>query len=113
MDAPPTTEDCRPFLHVTELLRSPELNVPSVLAQDLQQGFLLLSDLGPTTYYQAVQNGLSDSRLQSIYRDALDALVGMQKASTVCMPEYDQNRLIEELELITHWYVLTYCIDTS
>src|SRR5690606_38590374 len=65
--------------------------------------------LGSTTYYQAVQNGLSDSRLQSIYRDALDALVGMQKASTEGLPEYYQNRLIEELALFSQWYVLTHC----
>lgn len=109
MDAPPPNEDCRPFLHITELLRAAKLNVPSVLAQDLQQGFLLLSDLGPTTYFQAVQNGLSDTRLQSIYRDALDALVDMQKAGTEGLPEYDQNRLIEELALFPQWYVLTHC----
>src|SRR5690606_36441562 len=45
MDAPPSHEDCRPFLHVARRLHETGLNVPRVLAQDLEQGFLLLSDL--------------------------------------------------------------------
>src|SRR3546814_18640238 len=49
MDAPPEHEDCRPFLHVTGLLQQAGLNVPAILAQNTQEGFLLLSDLGRQT----------------------------------------------------------------
>ncbi len=55
MDAPPEKEDVRPWLHVAELFRAAGAHVPEVLAQDLDQGFLLLSDLGSTTYLQALQ----------------------------------------------------------
>src|ERR1700756_2403030 len=50
MDAPPEREDCRPFLRVSELMREAGLHVPTVFAQDLSRGFLLLSDLGRKTY---------------------------------------------------------------
>lgn len=105
MDAPPEHEDTRPFLHVGELLREAGLNVPAVLAQDPQGGFLLLSDLGPHTYYQRIQDGLDDARLQALYRQALAALVRMQQASVRGLAAYDSGRLMAELELFPTWYV--------
>ena len=50
MDAPPAQEDCRPFIHVSELFGAAGVTVPRVLEQDLAQGFLLLTDLGHQTY---------------------------------------------------------------
>src|SRR5690606_40068663 len=67
MDAPPQQEDCRPFLHVTGLLDQAGVKVPAVLAQNLDEGFLLLSDLGEKTYYQAIQSGPDDVQLQTLY----------------------------------------------
>ncbi|MGE8641122.1 MAG: aminoglycoside phosphotransferase family protein, partial [Achromobacter sp.] len=105
MDAPPAHEDCRPFLHVGQLLADAGLNVPKVLAQDLDLGLLLLSDLGEQTYYQRIQDGLSDSQLQTLYREALAALVQLQKASTAGLASYDSARLADELKLFPEWYV--------
>ncbi|WP_454691569.1 aminoglycoside phosphotransferase family protein [Achromobacter aloeverae] len=105
MDAPPTHEDCRPFIHVAGLLDDAGLNVPRVLAQDLAQGMLLLTDLGRDTYYQRIQAGLADAELQTLYRQALAALVRMQQAATTGLPAYDTARLAAELELFPEWYV--------
>lgn len=105
MDAPTAHEDSRPFLHVGELLREAGLNVPAILAQDLDQGFLLLSDLGPHTYYQRIQDGLDDASLQAMYRQALAALVRMQQASTRGLANYNDDRLMTELALFPTWYV--------
>lgn len=105
MDAPPPHEDVRPFLHAGDLLRQAGLNVPTVLAQAPEQGLLLLSDLGSETYYQRIQAGLDDARLQTLYREALAALVRMQQASTAGLPVYDSARLAAELELFPEWYV--------
>src|SRR4030067_3547154 len=52
MDAPPQHEDCRPFLHIAKLFEAAGTHVPHVYAQDLEQGFLLLSDPGDTTSLQ-------------------------------------------------------------
>ncbi len=109
MDAPPQQEDCRPFIHVTGLLAQAGLNVPAILAQDLQQGFLLLTDLGEQTYYQAIQAGLDDTRLQRLYRDSIAALVRMQHASTQGLPHYDAERLSQELTVFPEWYAQRHC----
>lgn len=112
MDAPPPNEDCRPFVHVTGLLKDVGLNVPTILAEDVEQGFLLLSDLGPHTYYQAIQSGLDDTTLQLIYRDALAALVKMQSASTAGLPAYNRERLLEELSIFPEWFAGKHCQAT-
>lgn len=105
MDAPPPNEDVRPFLHVGDLLRKTGLNVPEIVAQDPAQGLLLLSDLGRDTYYHRIQAGLTDAQLQSLYRDALAALVRLQQAGITGLAAYDRDRLADELALFPEWYV--------
>lgn len=112
MDAPPPQEDCRPFVHVTQLLKGAGSRVPDILAQDLEQGFLLLSDLGHHTYYQAIQSGMDDGQVQALYRSALDALVRLQHADARSLPVYDSARLTQELEVFTHWYAHMHCAAT-
>ncbi|RTZ44739.1 aminoglycoside phosphotransferase [Candidimonas sp. SYP-B2681] len=109
MDAPPEREDCHPFVHVTGLLSHAGVTVPSILAQNLQQGFLLLSDLGEQTYYQAIQSGIDDARLQKLYRDTIATLVRMQKAPVTSLPTYDTGRLMQELSVFAEWYVEKHC----
>ena len=77
MDAPPGHEDCRPYLHVAELFAAAGVHVPAVHAHDLDQGFLLLSDLGDTTSLAA----LGEDNADRLYGDAPDALVPIQQAS--------------------------------
>lgn len=109
MDAPAPQEDCRPFVDIAQRLAAVGLNVPKILAKDLSQGFLLLTDLGPSTYYDSIQAGLDDASLQKMYRDALAALVQMQKADTTGLPVYDSARLKDELGLFVEWYVNVHC----
>ncbi len=102
MDAPPEHEDCRPFLHVAALFRDAGVHVPEVFAQDLEQGFLLLSDLGNTTYL----NVLDAATAPRLYRDANAALVDIQRASrSGVLPDYDRALLERELNLFPDWYV--------
>ncbi len=104
MDAPPQQEDCRSFIAVAELLRQAGLNAPAILAQDLKQGFLLLTDLGSTTYLAALQQ--DDARADALFRDAVDALVSWQLASRPgVLPPYDAALLRRELDLFPDWYL--------
>ena len=104
MDAPTQQEDCRPFIQVAKLLRQAGLNAPEVLAQDLEQGFLLLTDLGPTTYLSALQK--NDDRADALFRDAVDALITWQLASRPgVLPPYDAAVLRRELDLFADWYL--------
>src|SRR5690554_2627950 len=108
MDAPPQQENSHPFVDVTRRLQHVHLNVPDILAQDLDQGFLLLTDLGVQTYYQAVQQDLDDMQLQKLYRDAIAALITQQSADTTGLPQYDQPRLLDELSVFSEWYAKTH-----
>lgn len=102
MDAPPQHEDCRPFLHIGRLFEEAGTHVPHVHAQDLEQGFLLLSDLGHTTYQQA----LNADNAQHLYGAATDALLLIQLASRDNeLPPYDEALLRRELDLFPEWYV--------
>ena len=112
MDAPPQHEDCRPFIAVGERLRAAGLNVPRILARNLEQGFLLLSDLGTHTYYQALREGVGATALHGLYRPALHALVRMQQAPVDSLPVYDARRLGEELGVFREWYVEKHCAAT-
>ncbi len=104
MDAPPRQEDCRPFIRVAALLRQAGLNAPAVLAQDLGQGFLLLTDLGATTYLAALQR--DDASADALFRDATDALITWQLASRPgVLPPYDAALLRRELDLFPDWYL--------
>jgi len=102
MDAPPEHEDCRPFVRVAGLMAAAGLNVPAILAQDLARGFLLLSDLGSTTYLAA----LNDDNADELFRDATDALIRWQLASREgVLPLYDETLLRRELDLFPEWYL--------
>jgi aminoglycoside/choline kinase family phosphotransferase len=103
MDAPPQNEDCKPFLHVGKLFEDAGTHVPHVYAQDLAQGFLLLSDLGNTTYLQALQGSGNASQL---YGAATDALIKIQLASQENeLQPYDAALLRRELNLFPEWYI--------
>jgi aminoglycoside/choline kinase family phosphotransferase len=102
MDAPPPQEDVRPFIHVAQLFAGSGVSVPQVVAQDVERGFLLLSDLGSTTYLHQLN---SDSAHQ-LYLDAIDALVLIQAQSRPdALPEYDRALLLRELMLFPDWYI--------
>ena len=120
MDAPPEHENCAPFVKVAGLLHAAGLNAPQVLAQDLTQGFLLLTDLGRQTYLQKILgNATSDSEMKSpaelaldaraidaLFRDAIAALVSWQKASRPgVLPPYDAALLRREMDLFPEWFV--------
>jgi hypothetical protein len=102
MDAPPQHEDCTPFIHVAQLFAEAGVNVPRILAQDQERGYLLLTDLGNTTYLSA----LDEHNADQLYRDAGTALVKIQLASRDnVLPNYDEALLMREMQLLPDWYI--------
>jgi len=102
MDAPPPMEDCRPFVRIAAMLHDAGVHAPRVLAQDTDRGFLLLTDLGSTSYLDAL-----DARsARNLYVEAFDALVLWQRASREGeLPPYDAEVLRRELDLFPEWYL--------
>jgi len=102
MDAPPSHEDCRPFVKIGKHLLSIGLNVPQVIAEDLSLGFLVLGDLGDDTYLSK----LNQDSAPQLYLDATNALIKMQLAAPPTdLPPYDEALLLREMQLFPDWYV--------
>ena len=102
MDAPTAQEDCRPCIKVAGLLADAGVHVPQILAQDLSQGFLLMSDLGAQTYLDV----LNEDNFDALFRPATDALVKWQLASKPdVLPAYDAALLKRELSLFPDWFI--------
>ena len=102
MDAPPQHEPLDAFIEIDLLLFEAGLHVPQILEQNIEDGFLLLSDLGHKTYLEALNNESANA----LYRDASHALVQMQLASKPnVLPNYDQALLQRELDLFPEWYL--------
>lgn len=102
MDAPPDREDSRAFVQVAGLLRGAGVHAPEILAQDLERGFLLLTDLGTQTYLDV----LDDANADALFADATNTLIKWQLASRAdVLPPYDRALLRRELELFPDWYL--------
>ncbi|MEO9078440.1 MAG: phosphotransferase [Rhodanobacter sp.] len=102
MDSPPAQEDPTPWLEIRARLSAVGLHVPEVRAQDLQQGFLLIEDLGSQLYLPA----LTESTVDALYTDAMDALLRMQRdVDATDMQPYDHAFLQRELEIMPEWFL--------
>ncbi len=102
MDATPEKENSKPFVEIANILLKVGLNVPKIHEADLNQGFLLLSDLGNKTYLDE----LNQQNASLLYRDAYSALIKIQKnADTQSLKLYDDSLLMQELKLFPDWYL--------
>lgn len=115
MDAPPEKEDTRRYIEIARRFHGLGLNVPEIIEQDLEQGFLLITDLGDQLYLRH----LNDTTVERLYGDALGALIVLQGGIyTECdaegdtkpetktfLPEYDEPLLQREMEIFREWYL--------
>lgn len=102
VDAPPQREDSRPFVRVASLMREAGLHVPAIHADDLDNGFLLLEDLGDNSYLDV----LTPDNADTLFADAIAALIDWQAASRPgVLPEYDDTLLRNELNLFPDWFL--------
>jgi aminoglycoside/choline kinase family phosphotransferase len=104
MDAPPPQEDCRPFIQVAGYLESMQLNAPRVLEANLDDGFLLLTDLGNTCFLELLNEDRTAA--DKLYPPALRALLILQsrgEAFQSSLPPYDEKLLRFELSLFHDW----------
>lgn len=114
MDAPPSHEDCGPWLKIAHLFRAAGANTPQIFAENLTDGFILMSDLGSTTYLSALNGAaLNDDTADRLYRDANASLIQIQLATQAgVLPPYDAALLRRELDLFPDWYVARHLSTT-
>lgn len=106
MDAPPDKGDLRPYVTIAKRFHALGLNVPEVLAEDHERGFLLLTDLGDQPYLP----NLNAQTVERLYGDALGALVVLQAGTPAgdankFLPDYDAALLTREMEIFREWYL--------
>ncbi|UNU73072.1 phosphotransferase [Moraxella nasovis] len=102
MDAPPDKESVAEFIQVADIM-SQKINVPDIIAKDIEQGFLLLQDFGSVEFAQAI---LEDGRKDDLYQDALTVLISLQSIPTqVGLPDYHADKLNQEMNLFSEWFL--------
>jgi aminoglycoside/choline kinase family phosphotransferase len=105
MDAPPPMENVRPFLNIARHLTRLGLSAPRILAEDPDQGLLLLEDLGDDTYARKLAAGADETALYAL---AVDLLVELHKRFDVAaasdVPRFDTTRALREVNLLLDWY---------
>ncbi|HEX7341085.1 MAG TPA: phosphotransferase [Rhodanobacteraceae bacterium] len=102
MDAPPPTEDVRPWLAIGARLADAGVHVPAVHASDIEQGFLLIEDFGSRLYLPELDVDSADG----LYDSAMQTLLAMQAhGDTADLPAYDADFLRREMELLVPWFL--------
>jgi N-acetylmuramate 1-kinase len=106
MDAPPPQEDCAPFVKIARLMQKAGVFAPQVLAENLPEGFLLLTDMGKQTYLDVLSDPTNIGQALPLFKDANKALIQWQLATQPnVLPAYDEPLLRKELQLFPDWYV--------
>ena len=100
MDAPPATEKNREFIELSSLYLKNGVRVPRVKAFNLEDGFLLVEDLGSVTF----ANKRTDENRVSLYNQAVDFLLGMTRVDASGLPAYDGEFILRENGICTEWY---------
>ena len=102
MDAPPEKEPCDSFVKVAQKLRGIRLSAPEIIHQNHEQGFLLLTDFGNTSYL----NVLKPDTVNGLYGDAMAAIMQMQtRINADDLPVYDEALLRQEMDLFREWFL--------
>lgn len=104
MDAPPPEEDVRPFLYIGKHLISLGLSAPNILAENIEEGLLLLEDLGDDRYSRVL--AAKPALEKELYTHATEVLAFLHKAPLPAkLPVYDESKLIEHVLRFTEWYL--------
>ena len=102
MDAPPEKENCLPFLLIGNKIKAVGLSAPEVYHVNLNDGFLVLEDLGDQLYIDS----LNEITVRHLYHDAINALIKMQREiDASSLPKYDASLLRQELDLFPKWFL--------
>lgn len=101
MDASQEKDAIEPFLKVTEKLLAVDVHAPQVIEKNLEDGYLIIEDLGQTHYLDI----LDWDNFEDLYKKAIDVIIRMQRADASDLPIYDKAFLIKEMELMQEWYI--------
>ena len=100
MDAPPRQEDTEAFVRIGRGMRDAGLPVPEIFADDVANGFAILSDLGDTSLLRVLDD--EPALAAPMYRQAGTYLQRLQYSDAAfidTLPAYDADRLTADRDL--------------
>lgn len=98
VNSPPATENNDAFIKISQAYLDLGLSVPEVLSHDLEQGFLLLTDLGDNVLFQL----LNPENADTYYKKSLIEL-GKIQSCDLELPSFDAKFMGIELKNFEHW----------
>ncbi|WP_373051273.1 aminoglycoside phosphotransferase family protein [Thalassovita aquimarina] len=103
MDAPPEKgEDIRPFTRIARHLTGLGLSAPRIIAEDAENGFLILEDLGDDLFARVIPR---DPGLETpLYEAATDVLTRLHKADPPELDPYSPQVMTDMAALAWQWY---------
>ena len=103
MDAPPDKENCDAFIRIAGTFKNTAVRFPTIIAQNLEHGFLLLNDFGD----QQLLPILTQDSADRLYRLAIDALIKMQSHPMAHddLPHFNDALYWREFEILDTWYI--------
>ena len=100
VDAPPEHENSRQFVDIAKSWSRAGVKVPTVLAFDETNGFMLLEDFGDTLLHPELTTEAADR----LYKLSMDSLIELQQLTrTNNIPLYDRPLLDREMALFSDW----------
>ncbi|MEC5210131.1 aminoglycoside/choline kinase family phosphotransferase [Psychrobacter sp. PL15] len=109
MDSADEQEALQQFINVGKLM-SPAINVPDFIAQDLEQGFLVLQDFGTIEFAHLLIDA-TPTQVNNYYQLAMHTLLALQKLPVATaktqhqLPDYDTALLTREMDLFSDWFI--------
>ena len=100
----PLSEKPDQFVFIDRLLDKTGIRVPRILAEDLQNGFLLLEDFGNNTFTRLLATGSDELTL---YRSGIDTLIRLHKnivLPTTGLTTYSSDLMLGGVMLLANWY---------
>ncbi|SFV54271.1 COG3178: Predicted phosphotransferase related to Ser/Thr protein kinases [hydrothermal vent metagenome] len=104
MDSSADLDSLYPFIDISVRLLKAKVEVPRIIAQNLQDGYLLITDLGS----RHLADVLSPMSVELLYMKAINEIIKMQEADTTNMDVYDREFLMFEMNIMQEWYMNEY-----
>jgi len=102
MDSPPDREDVRPWLRIHDLFERHGVRVPHIEQRDVDNGFLLLEDLGGPTLAMVLDEANADAHFDA----AIDQLLAMQRIpAPEGIGEFGEALLLRDAGLFEEWFL--------
>ena len=105
--APPEYEDSVKFVNIASLMEDMGIRVPKIISTNLQEGFLLIGDLGKETMLNAIKREVT--KREKFYGEAIEILFDIQTNGSKHLgdlPFYSKQLLMDEMRLFVDWFCL-------